>query len=111
MSPAISPGVVPKPTRRGSLDLRRLEQQSVSVLYTPRNAAMPGTSRIPWSALEKEGLSRDALLTISPQILLQSLTLYHRTVLECAHDNITAASFFSLLPSADHEAGEQQDKE
>ena len=59
--------------------------------------------RVPWAALEKEGLSRDVLLASDPRVLAQSLTLYHRTVLEHAPDNVTASSILSPGDAAESE--------
>ncbi|KAJ7511353.1 rho GTPase activating protein 22 [Mycena galericulata] len=49
------------------------------------------SSRMPWAALEAEGLSRDVLLALDPYVVARSLTLFHRAVLEQAPDNPTAA--------------------
>ncbi|KAJ7832488.1 hypothetical protein B0H13DRAFT_2370924 [Mycena leptocephala] len=49
--------------------------------------------RMPWAALEVEGLSRDVLLALDPHVIARSLTLFHRAVLEQAPDNPTAAAF------------------
>ncbi|KAJ6483670.1 hypothetical protein DFH09DRAFT_1292030, partial [Mycena vulgaris] len=49
------------------------------------------SSRMPWAALEAEGLSRDVLLALDPHIIARSLTLFHRAVLEQAPDNPTVA--------------------
>ncbi|KAF8639252.1 hypothetical protein AX17_001617 [Amanita inopinata Kibby_2008] len=102
MSPTIPPTVSP---RMGSVDLRMLEQQHYRQQSLHPQVPM---SRVPWSALDKEGLSRDVLLAIDPHILSQSLTLYHRTVLENIPDNITAASIFTSNVS---ESMEQHDME
>jgi hypothetical protein len=57
--------------------------------------------RVPWSALEKEGLSRDVLLASNPRVAAQSLTLYHRTVLEHAPDNVSASSVLPVQESGE----------
>ena len=59
------------------------------------------TPRVPWSALEKEGLSRDVLLASDPRVAAQSLTLYHRTVLEHAPDNVSASSVLPIQESGE----------
>jgi len=66
-------------------------------------AAAAAVVRVPWGALEKEGLSRDVLLASDPHVIAQSLTLYHRTVLEHAPDNVTAASLLSPGDSGESE--------
>ncbi|KAM6502914.1 rho GTPase activating protein 22 [Amanita muscaria] len=115
-SPETSRGMPPKspmsPRKAGSLDLRVMEQQYQPPLYSPGKSGMPQMTcvrRVPWSALEKEGLSRDVLLATEPHILSQSLTLYHRTVLEQAPDSVTVASMLSSL--SEQEGGEQQENE
>ncbi|KAJ6543940.1 hypothetical protein B0H19DRAFT_999504 [Mycena capillaripes] len=49
------------------------------------------SSRMPWAALEAEGLTRAVLLALDPHVIARSLTLFHRAVLEQAPDNPTAA--------------------
>ncbi|TFK68485.1 hypothetical protein BDN72DRAFT_679331 [Pluteus cervinus] len=49
----------------------------------------PGTSQTVWAALEQEGLSRDILSMLDPQLVARSLTVFHRSVLENAPANIT----------------------
>ncbi|KAF7363094.1 Rho GTPase activating protein 22 [Mycena venus] len=49
------------------------------------------SSRMPWAALEAEGLTRDVLFALDPHVLAHSLTLFHRAVLEQAPDNPTVA--------------------
>ncbi|KAF6752251.1 rho GTPase activating protein 22 [Ephemerocybe angulata] len=44
------------------------------------------SSRIPWQVLHEEGLTRDLLVQLDPFLLSQSLTLYHRSVLEQTSD-------------------------
>ncbi|KAF8124652.1 hypothetical protein K438DRAFT_2154213 [Mycena galopus ATCC 62051] len=70
-------------------------------LLAPRSPAMRGglASRMPWAALETEGLTRDVLLALDPHVLARSLTLFHRAILEQTPENPTAA--FVLDPSAD----------
>ncbi|KAJ7259136.1 hypothetical protein B0H12DRAFT_1014571 [Mycena haematopus] len=71
-------------------------------LSTPRSP-QPGraglASRMPWAALETEGLTREVLLALDPHVLARSLTLFHRAVLEQAPDNPTAA--FVIDPAAE----------
>ncbi|KAJ6454183.1 rho GTPase activating protein 22 [Mycena sanguinolenta] len=67
---------------------------AVPVPRSPQQPARGGgglTSRMPWAALETEGLTHDVLLALDPHILARSLTLFHRAVLEQAPDNPTAA--------------------
>ncbi|CAK5273971.1 unnamed protein product [Mycena citricolor] len=45
-------------------------------------------SQMPWAALQSEGLTRDVLLAMDPQVIAQSLTLFHRSVLEQAPDDV-----------------------
>ncbi|KAF6748741.1 hypothetical protein DFP72DRAFT_1144226, partial [Ephemerocybe angulata] len=47
------------------------------------------SSRIPWQVLHEEGLTRDLLVQLDPFLLSQSLTLYHRSVLEQSPVNLT----------------------
>lgn len=49
------------------------------------------SSRMPWAALETEGLTRGVLLALDPHVVARSLTFFHRAVLEQAPDNLTAA--------------------
>ncbi|KAJ7658894.1 hypothetical protein B0H17DRAFT_1213103 [Mycena rosella] len=59
---------------------------------SPQQSRVGGlSSRMPWAALEAEGLSRDVLLALDPHVLARSLTLFHRAVLEQAPDNPTVA--------------------
>ncbi|KAJ7085330.1 rho GTPase activating protein 22 [Mycena crocata] len=62
-------------------------------LSSPRSPHSRGglASRMPWAALETEGLSRDVLLALDPHVIARSLTLFHRAVLEQAPDNPTVA--------------------
>ena len=48
------------------------------------------SSRGPWTALDREGLSRDVLLRLDPSLIATSLTWFHRSILEQCPDNITA---------------------
>ncbi|KAJ7631847.1 rho GTPase activating protein 22 [Mycena polygramma] len=73
--------IAPQSPPGGAPSSPRLPQQ-------PRGAL---ASRMPWVALETEGLTRAVLLAIDPQLIARSLTLFHRAVLEQAPDNITAA--------------------
>ncbi|KAF7346781.1 Rho GTPase activating protein 22 [Mycena sanguinolenta] len=64
---------------------------SLSVPHSPQQTARGGlASRMPWAALETEGLTREVLLALDPHVLASSLTLFHRAVLEQAPDNPTA---------------------
>ncbi|PFH48907.1 hypothetical protein AMATHDRAFT_5377 [Amanita thiersii Skay4041] len=103
-SPVHSPVLMPVTPKKPSLDFRTLEQQQQQQQQHPSFAG-GSMGRVPWTALDKEGLSRGVLLAIDPHILAHSLTLYHRTVLEHVPDNITAASV--IPPAVDpvsHEA-------
>ena len=43
-----------------------------------------------WTALEREGLSREVLLSLDPYLIAQSLGLFHRTALQNIPENLTA---------------------
>ncbi|KAJ7122281.1 hypothetical protein C8R44DRAFT_164401 [Mycena epipterygia] len=63
-----------------------------SVPMSPSRSPRGGlATRMPWAALESEGLSRDVLFSLDPRVIARSLTLFHRAVLEQAPDNPTAA--------------------
>lgn len=61
------------------------------------------TNRTPWSALNEEGLSRNVLLQLDPHLISLSLTLFHRSVLDPAPENFTAA--FVLRSESQSEDG------
>jgi GTPase-activating protein BEM2 len=50
----------------------------------------PSVDRIPWAALEQEGLSRDVLLSLDARLIARSLCLFHRSILELTPENLTA---------------------
>ena len=77
-------GIPPSFSGKTSLDFRTLEEQSL------RPAFVHANTRMPWAALEQEGLSRDVLLSLDPHLIARSLTLFHRSVLEQTPDNLTA---------------------
>ncbi|KAJ6626628.1 hypothetical protein B0H10DRAFT_1997916 [Mycena sp. CBHHK59/15] len=79
----------PAPTP-GSLSPRRM-------LDAPQR---PFVARMPYAALEQEGLSRGVLLALDPHVIARSLTLFHRAVLEQAPDNPTAAFVDPAGPGA-----------
>ncbi|KAL0574214.1 rho GTPase-activating protein [Marasmius crinis-equi] len=54
--------------------------------FTPSNSSSP-----PWgNALDREGLSRNVLLSIDSKVLARSLSLFHANVLHQTPDNLTA---------------------
>lgn len=63
---------------------------------TPKQqrASLPQNNRI-WSALEREGLSREVLLVLDPYLIASSLGLFHRTALREVPENLTAEYIFS----------------
>ncbi|KAG5636991.1 hypothetical protein H0H81_006167 [Sphagnurus paluster] len=76
---------IPPLSKNVSLDMRNFEHQS--------SLRTSGTSnpRMPWTALEHEGLSRDVLLLLDPHLIARSLILFHRSVLDQTPENITAS--------------------
>ncbi|KAG6838268.1 hypothetical protein C0991_000648, partial [Blastosporella zonata] len=66
------------------MDLRNFEHQSS---LRPAGAPNP---RLPWAALDQEGLSRDVLMLLDPHLIAHSLILFHRAVLDQTPENITA---------------------
>lgn len=74
----------PSISKKGSLDLRTLESQQ-----TLRPGG--GSPRLPWAALEQEGLSRDVLLLLDPHLIAHSLVLFHRSLLDQTPENMTAS--------------------
>jgi hypothetical protein len=79
-----------------ALGVREMISLPSSVRASPRSPQQSRgglSSRMPWAALEVEGLSRDVLLALDPHVVARSLTLFHRVVLEQAPDNPTAAAF------------------
>lgn len=64
----------------------------------PYSSGGHSSGRIPWHTLQEEGLTRDLLLQIDPHLLSQSLSLYHRSLLEQSSPNLTAGH---LLPLSD----------
>ena len=66
----------PAPSGRGS----SYDQQRPDSICNPRI----------WAALEDEGLSREVLLALDPQLIATSLGLFHRTALQEIPENLTA---------------------
>ncbi|GLB37976.1 putative GTPase-activator protein for Rho-like GTPases [Lyophyllum shimeji] len=77
--------VPPSLSKNASLELRNFEHQSS---LRPGGAPNP---RMPWAALEQEGLSRDVLLLLDPHLMARGLILFHRSVFEETPENITAS--------------------
>lgn len=72
------------PAKKASVEFQNLEK-------TLRHMPSSSASRPHWAtALEQEGLSRDVLLVLDPFLVARSLTLFHRSALEQAPDNLTA---------------------
>jgi hypothetical protein len=55
----------------------------------PQHAGSPNHRRI-WTALDREGLSREVLLVLDPCLIARSLGLFHRTALQEIPENLTA---------------------
>ncbi|KAJ7815319.1 rho GTPase activating protein 22 [Mycena olivaceomarginata] len=64
---------------------------SLSAPRSPQPQRGGLSSRMPWAALQTDGLTREVLLALDPHVIARSLTLFHRAVLEQAPDNPTAA--------------------
>jgi hypothetical protein len=64
---------------------------SLSAPRSPQPQRGGLSSRMPWAALQADGLTREVLLALDPHVIARSLTLFHRAVLEQAPDNPTAA--------------------
>ncbi|KAF8058629.1 rho GTPase activating protein 22 [Lyophyllum atratum] len=80
--------VPPSLAKNASLDHRNFEHQSS---LRPSGSPNP---RMPWAALEQEGLSRDVLLLLDPHLIAHGLILFHRSVLDETPENITASFVF-----------------
>ncbi|KAG5644301.1 hypothetical protein DXG03_008719 [Asterophora parasitica] len=91
--------IPPSLSKNASMDLRNFEHQSS---LRPGGAPNP---RMPWAALEQEGLSRDVLLLLDPHLIARSLLLFHRSVLDQTPENISAYFVFGAanLASASEE--------
>ncbi|ESK91434.1 rho gtpase activating protein 22 [Moniliophthora roreri MCA 2997] len=75
------------PSMKGYLDPKAAESQGG--LLAPFASTSNPTP--PWAiALDREGLSRNVLLSIDPQIIAQSLSRFHCSVLHKVPDNLTA---------------------
>ncbi|KAG6901253.1 hypothetical protein C0995_014541 [Termitomyces sp. Mi166 len=74
------------PSKNASLDLRKSEQRTGG---GGRSGGGSG-SRVPWAALETSGLSRAVLLSLDPQLVMRSLVLFHRSVVEKTKEDLTA---------------------
>ena len=66
-----------RPIRKSSTDLYGHHAGSVS-------------SHVPWAALEQDGLTREILLSLDPRFVAQSLSHFHRSVLESIPENLSA---------------------
>ncbi|KAJ7339081.1 rho GTPase activating protein 22 [Mycena albidolilacea] len=64
---------------------------SLSAPRSPQPQRGGLSSRMPWAALQADGLTREVLLALDPHVIARSLTLFHRAVLEQAPDNPTTA--------------------
>ena len=53
-----------------------------------RSSSSPSI-RFPWATLNEEGLSKDLLFLLDPYLIANSLTLYHRSVLDQCPENLT----------------------
>ena len=73
--------VPPSPSKKASLELRNFEHQQ----------SLRSGARMPWAALQQEGLSRDVLLLLDPNLIAHSLILFHRSVLQQTPENLTAS--------------------
>lgn len=82
--------VPPSPSKKASLELRNFEHQQ----------SLRSGARMPWAALEQEGLSRDVLLLLDPSLIAHSLILFHRSVLEKTPENLTASFVMGSESSA-----------
>ncbi|KAF8883269.1 hypothetical protein BD779DRAFT_1674611 [Infundibulicybe gibba] len=84
------------PSKKPALDLRAPDYQSPASSST--------SARIPWAALDGEGLSRDVLLMSDPRLIAQSLTAFHRSILDQVPENITV----DFITGSDIHTHEQQ---
>lgn len=78
------------PSKKASLEVRNFEHQE---------SRRTGT-RMPWAALEQEGLSRDVLLLLDPALIAHSLSLFHRSVLGQTPEDLPASFVMSSESSA-----------
>ncbi|KAH6903660.1 hypothetical protein BKA70DRAFT_1513950 [Coprinopsis sp. MPI-PUGE-AT-0042] len=67
-------------------------------LPTSSASSAPYPSRVPWNAINEEGLTRDILVALDAQFIAKSLMLFHRLLLEQSPDNLTAEL---VLPSTE----------
>lgn len=89
-----------------SLDLRTFEHQPL-IPPTPRHGHGGYPSRIPWTQLREEGLSRETLFMLDPQFIARSLTLFHRSVVDLVPDNLTSEYVLPGDPSASSPTSEE----
>ncbi|KAK7029539.1 rho GTPase-activating protein [Paramarasmius palmivorus] len=74
-------------------------QRGQGGLLTP--FASTNIASVPWfNALDREGLSRNVLLSISPHVVAKSLSKFHCSVLHQIPDNLTADFVLGSLPSS-----------
>ncbi|KAK0471613.1 rho GTPase activating protein 22 [Armillaria novae-zelandiae] len=77
----------PVPSWKGtSTDIRTLENQTLHPPFSPKTPPQASWA----TALDREGLSRDVLLSLDPQLIARTLTLFHRSALQSAPQNLTA---------------------
>lgn len=74
----------------GSLPLPSSGNTSIDFWAMEHQQSHASISRMPWAALDREGLSRDVLLLLDPHLIARSLLLFHRSMLERTPDNLTA---------------------
>ena len=90
------------PPRMSTLDSQHQEQRPLHC-----NLTSPTKPQIPWAALERDGLSRDLLFLLDPQLVARSLCLFHRGVFEQTPENLTADFVInsdnapSMIPDSD----------
>ncbi|KAF4562974.1 rho GTPase-activating protein [Pleurotus pulmonarius] len=89
----------PRPTPSSPSSKSGLDQRTPEP-HSPYSAPSPRQTK--WNALRMEGLSRSVLSTIDPRLLAQSLTLFHRSILEQIPENLTVGLILSN--AADNEA-------
>ena len=97
MNPIPTTVVVP-PSPSSRSDFRFLDHQGLhpAMAMTQSQPSKNRTAPPSWmNTLDMEGLSRDVLLTIDPNLIARSLTLFHKSVLEHTPENLTAQYILS----------------
>ncbi|EEB90456.1 hypothetical protein MPER_11335, partial [Moniliophthora perniciosa FA553] len=94
--------LIRSPSMKGYFDPKAAESQSgLLTPFASTSNAMP-----PWAnALDREGLSRNVLLSIDPQIIAHSLSRFHCSVLHKVPDNLTAEFVLGSLMDSGEASG------